>query len=87
MFWQKVFAAGGEASFGRVGAFIILWFVMGWITYLVSKVMNFAADLPPLAIFLGSCIAAIATLYGISKTGEVRMTNKSKTPPPEPPVT
>lgn len=82
-FWTKVFASGGEQSYGRVGSFIVLWFVMGWMTWLVIKVTNFAADLPALALFLSACIGAISALYGISKVGEVKKENSKndQTPP------
>jgi hypothetical protein len=69
-FLDEAFSDGEQASFGRLGAGISLLFVCGWITRLVWRVADFSA-LPNLAIFIGACAAFVATLYGLSRAGDV----------------
>lgn len=72
MFWQKVFASGGEQSWGRVAASVALAFSCFWITMLVLKFTgpDQYEKLYPLGAFIVACGTFIGSLYWISKRYE-----------------
>lgn len=60
---RQLFSSSSQVSFGRVGAAVALLFVCVWVTYLVLKTHSLP-DLAGPAVF-------IASLYGLSKAGDV----------------
>lgn len=86
-FWKKVFAAGGEASWGRIAASFALAFSFFWISWLVMKFTGPESydKLYPLGAFILSCGTFVASLYWISKRYETIQQGQAKAPePPKP---
>lgn len=85
-FWKKVFASGGEQSWGRVAASVALAFSCFWITWLVLK-FTAPADyekLYALGAFVLSLGTFVGSLYWISKRYETMQADKKENAP-EPP--
>ena len=61
--WFKaLFSDSSAVSFGRVAAVIVLFFGLGWATYLIIKKL----EIPD----LGGVTTLILSVYGTSKVGE-----------------
>jgi len=71
-FWTKVFASGGEQSWGRVAASLALAFSCFWVTLLVLKFTSpdQYEKLYPLGAFILSLGTFVGSLYWISKRYE-----------------
>ena len=85
-FWTKVFAAGGEQSWGRVAASVALAFGCVWITRLVwlFTVPDQYERLYPLAAFVIAVGSFIGSLYWISKRYETMQSIQSNKSTSEP---
>jgi hypothetical protein len=61
-FLSHLFSESGEASFSRVGSFLVLIFSLGWLTYIVWKTRA-VPGLEGITLFVSS-------LYGLGKAGQ-----------------
>lgn len=61
-FLSRLFSESGEASFSRVGSFLVLIFSLGWLTYIVWETRA-VPGLEGITFFVSS-------LYGLGKAGQ-----------------